>query len=262
VTASTRFIRVDQCDAIGRIWLEDEPAFNALSPEMASELRDALAAMERTSRAIVLSGSGRAFSAGAKLSEQMIPQGPDHDAGLLLETDYHPLIMQMARLQVPVVVGVNGIAAGGGMALALSGDIIVASSKARFVPAFSGIGLVPDCGVSAVLMNTVGRARASELLMLGDTLSADQAAELGLINRIVEPGSLEDEVMAIAARLAEGPTRALALTKRLLWDAMGSDLSSALPRERAGQRDAGRTADHAEGVRAFLDKRPPAFAGR
>ncbi len=260
--AQTRFIRVDRCDAIGRIWLDDEPAFNALSPEMASELQDALAAMEQACRVIVLSGTGRAFSAGAKLSEQLIPQGPDHDAGLPLEAHYHPLIRQISRLQVPVVVGVNGIAAGGGMALALSGDIVVASSKARFVPAFSGIGLVPDCGLSAVLANTLGRVRASELLMLGDALSAERAAELGLVNRVVEPGVLDGELMAIAARLAEGPTRALALTRRLLWDAMGSDLDSALSRERAGQRDAGRTADHAEGVRAFLDKRPPIFTGR
>jgi 2-(1,2-epoxy-1,2-dihydrophenyl)acetyl-CoA isomerase len=219
---------------------------------MLDRLMTALADLETRCGAIMLSATGKAFCAGAKLTTAAIPAGPGHDAGALLEMAWHPLIRQVAALKVPLVVGVNGVAAGGGMALALSGDLIVASERASFVPAFASVGLVPDCGASRLLVRALGRARAARILMLNERFDAEFALRHGLVSAIVAPEQLDAEAMDFARRLAEGPRLALGLTRQLLWQAEELSLDEILQAEREAQRAAGLAPDHAAALARFL----------
>ena len=251
-------ILVESFAGYRRITLNRPERLNALTVEMAAALNEALDAAEadKNCRVVLLTGAGRGFCAGQDLAA--IVDAAPADLGHLLE-HYHPLILRLRALPIPVVCAVNGVAAGAGANLALACDIVVAARSASFVQAFARIGLIPDCGGTWFLPRLVGNARARALAMLAEPLPAETAAEWGLIWRMVEDDALMNEAQVLAARLASQASTALALTKRAL-DASGSNtLDRQLDLERELQLEAGGSPDHAEGVRAFLDKRPPVF---
>jgi 2-(1,2-epoxy-1,2-dihydrophenyl)acetyl-CoA isomerase len=236
-------------------------ALNSLTVEMKEGLLAALkdAARNKEVRVVVLTGAGRAFSAGQDLKER---SGPDvNDLGTELRTRYNPIILAMRRLEKPIIGAINGVAAGAGISVALACDIVLASDKASFMEAFGRVGLVPDTGSSWFLPRLVGPARAAEMMFTADSVDAATAERIGLINRVVPADSLMDEANALAARLAQAAPIALALAKRALNRALTSTLEDALEFEAQLQSIAGRSADHTEGVAAFVEKRPPNFNG-
>src|SRR5713226_1299499 len=243
------------------ITLNRPERLNALTVEMAEALSAALdaAAADESCRALLITGAGRAFCAGQDLTA-IVGIAPA-EIGHLLD-HYNPLIQKLRALAMPVVCAVNGVAAGAGANLALACDIVLAGEGASFVQAFARIGLIPDCGGTWFLPRLVGMARARALAMLAEPLPAATAAEWGMIWQVVEDDRLMAEAQALAARLATQATTALALTKRALDAAATNPLDRQLDLERDLQEEAGATPDHREGVRAFLDKRPPAFTGR
>jgi len=184
------------------------------------------------------------------------------DLGESIEKNYKPLVLALRSLQMPVIAAVNGVAAGAGANIALACDLVIAARSASFVQAFSKLGLVPDSGGTWSLPRLVGNARALGLTLLGDKLSAEQAAQWGLIWRCVEDAELSTVVDGLATQLAAAPTRGLARTKQALYEAWGRTLEQQLDIERDYQRELGYTADYAEGVAAFTQKRPPVFTGR
>lgn len=235
-------------------------SLNALDASLRRELLDAFRSASRDDgvRAVTLTGAGRGFCSGADL------RGGDgeRDFRAVLTAEYNPLISAIRSLPKPVVAAVNGVAAGAGMALALAADIVVAAEEARFVPAFHRIALVPDSGLARILVRGVGRHRAFEILMGERQLGAEEALDLGLVAAVVPANRLSATAADLAARLADGPTRGIGLTKRLLNAAEDATLADELDTEAALQALAGRTDDHAEGVAAFTEKRDPAFRGR
>lgn len=233
---------------------------NALTVEMADALLAALdeAEADRECRAVLLTGAGRGFCAGQDLTA--IDGATPAAIGDLLDR-YNPLIRRLRALPLPVVCAVNGVAAGAGANLALACDIVMAGEGASFVQAFARIGLVPDCGGTWVLPRLVGMARARALALLAEPLPAATAVEWGLIWRAVPDATLM-AAHALAAQLAAGPAAGLALIKRALDAAPGNDLDTQLDLERDLQVEAAASPDHAEGLRAFLEKRPPRFGGR
>ncbi|MBV9584491.1 MAG: 2-(1,2-epoxy-1,2-dihydrophenyl)acetyl-CoA isomerase [Alphaproteobacteria bacterium] len=252
-------ILVEKREGYRRITLNRPERLNALTTEMAAALSSALdeAEADKNCRALLLTGAGRGFCAGQDLHE--IVGASASDLERLLE-HYHPLILKIRALPIPVVCAVNGVAAGAGANLALSGDIVLAARSASFVQAFARIGLVPDCGGTWFLPRLVGTARARALALLAEPLPAETAAEWGLVWRMVEDDRLMPEAEALATRLAAQAGAALALTKRALDAALGNTLAQQLDLEGELQREAGAHPDHAEGVRAFLEKRPAVFA--
>ncbi len=244
------------------ITLNRPERLNALTVEMAEALSAALDAAEAdpNCRALLdITGAGRAFCAGQDLTA-IVDIAPAEIGGLL--DHYNPLIRKLRALPLPVVCAVNGVAAGAGANLALACDIVLAGEGASFVQAFARIGLIPDCGGTWFLPRLVGMARARGLAMLAEPLPARTAAEWGMIWRVVADDRLIAEGHALAARLARAATSGLALTKRALDMAEANDLDDQLDLERDLQEEAGASPDHAEGVRAFLEKRSPVFAGR
>ena len=258
----TSKILYDLDQDVATITLNDPGALNALGLEMLEGLRCAIARAAREARCTILTGAGRGFCAGANLtSGGMRPSDPEFDAGLVLDSHYHPVIESIRNHPHPFINAVNGVAAGAGCSLALMGDMIFASKEAYFLQAFRRIGLVPDAGSSYLLARTIGRVRAMEMALLGEKLPADKALEWGLINAVVEDTALMDHVKSIAQKLATGPTKALAATRQLVWNAQEDVLGDALGGERDAQRDAGRTNDFREGVAAFAQKRSAQFTG-
>jgi len=243
------------------ITLNRPERLNALTVEMADALSAALdaAEAEESCRALLITGAGRAFCAGQDLTA-IVGIAPAEIGGLL--DHYNPLIRKLRALPLPVVCAVNGVAAGAGANLALACDIVLAGEGASFVQAFARIGLIPDCGGTWFLPRLVGMARARALAMLAEPLPARIAAEWGMIWQVVADDRLMLDGHALAARLAGGATSGLALTKNALDAAEANDLDDQLDLERDLQEEAGASPDHAEGVRAFLEKRPPVFAGR
>jgi 2-(1,2-epoxy-1,2-dihydrophenyl)acetyl-CoA isomerase len=242
------------------ITLNRPERLNALTVEMAEALSAALDAAEADSscRALLITGAGRAFCAGQDLTA-IVGIAPAEIGGLL--DHYNPLIQKLRALPLPVVCAVNGVAAGAGANLALACDIVLAGEGASFVQAFARIGLIPDCGGTWFLPRLVGMARARALAMLAENLPARIAAEWGMIWQVVADDRLMLEGHALAARLAGGATSGLALTKRALDAAEANDLDDQLDLERDLQEEAGASPDHAEGVRAFLEKRQAVFTG-
>jgi 2-(1,2-epoxy-1,2-dihydrophenyl)acetyl-CoA isomerase len=235
-------------------------ALNALDSGLRRALLGSMkdAARDADVRAVILTGAGRGFCAGADLrggsSERQFRR--------VLAAEYNPLVEAIRGLPKPVVAAVNGVAAGAGMGLALAADLIVAAEGVRLVPAFHRIGLVPDSGLARTLVRSLGRHRAFEILMGERHLHAEEARELGLVAAVVPPDHLVETARALARRLADGPTRGIGLTKRLLNVAEDATLADALAAEAALQELAGRTEDHVEGVAAFTEKRDPVFKGR
>ncbi len=246
-------------NAVATITLARPDRLNALNAQMVDELRSAVTEIGRSSaRCLMMTGEGRGFSSGADVASG---GGLPEDAGEALEKHFNPLIKAIFALPIPVVAAVNGPAAGAGCSLALTADIVIAARSAYFLQAFINIGLIPDAGATWLLPRLAGRARAMEMMMLGERISAEQAREWGLISRLVEDEYFTSEAVALATRLAQGPTVALGLVRRLAQEAEQLPLGEALAAERAAQREAGRTEDFAQAVVAFLEKRQPRFEG-
>lgn len=259
-------IRFDEADGVATLTLDRPAALNALTTEVIDEMLDAVDRVRDggTARCLLLTGAGRAFCSGADLATGGATgegSGP-RDAGLRLETHFNPLLERLFALPVPFVTAVNGPAAGAGASLALAGDIVVAGASAYFLQAFVNIGLVPDVGATWLLPRLAGRARAQAMMMLGERVPAATALDWGMIWQVVADDALPATAQALAARLAAGPTQAYALIRHGIRDCLDAPLSAALAIERRNQRTAGQTADFAEGVTAFLQKRPARFTGK
>jgi len=254
-------VRVEVADAVATITLDRPESLNALTIPMKVALREALGSIaeDRSVRAVVLTGSGRAFCAGQDLGEREAPDAPPLDVEL--RERYNPIIRAIRSMGQPVIAAVNGVAAGAGASIAFACDLRIASTEARFVLAFGRIGLVPDSGATWLLPRLVGAARAAEIALLGDAIGADDALRFGLVNRVVPADALATESRAMAERLAAGAPLATALTKQALDRSWGIDLDEALDGEAKLQGIAGATRDHAEGLAAFREKRPPRFTG-
>lgn len=260
---SQRLASFEISDGVGRLTLNRPERLNSFNTAMHSQVRDALVCAERDgARVLVLTGAGRAFCAGQDLHERAgAAAGEPIDLGESIETHYKPLVLALRRLPMPVIAAVNGTAAGAGMNLALACDIVIAKRSATFVEPFSKLGLVPDCGGSWTLPRLVGTARALGLALLGDRLSAEEAARWGLIWQCVDDDAFDAAVDALARRLAAAPTHGLACTKRAIYSAWDQSLERQLDLERDLQRELGFSEDYAEGVSAFLEKRDAEFKG-
>ena len=234
---------------------------NAAPPQMFDELRDAIANLDGA-RAVLVAGEGRAFCSGADVGGGAIgSDNPGEATFQALTNHYHSTIAAFADLAVPVVSAVRGPAAGIGCSLALAGDFCVASETAYFLQAFVNIGLVPDGGASWMLPRLIGKARATEMMMLGERVPAAKAFDWGMIYKVVADDALDAESFALAERLAAGPTVALGLMRRGLAHALEVDYATAMQHEAENQRTARGTADSMEGGMAFLQKRKPVFKG-
>ena len=252
-------------DAVACITLNRPEKLNAFTARMHEELSKAMDQVRgsETVRALLITGNGRGFCAGQDLNERAMSGG----AGTVelrsgLEKSYNPLVRGLRDLHIPVICAVNGVAAGAGCNFALAADIVIAARSASFIEVFSRIGLIPDAGGTYVLPRLIGAGRAMALSLLAEPLSAEQAATWGLIWRCVDDEALMAEARALAQRLAAGPTRAYALIKQALNASPSNTLEQQLALEAKLQREAGRTADFHEGVKAFLEKRAPRYQGR
>lgn len=258
-------------DGVAVITLNDPSTLNAAGLDLADQLSHALRSVASgaiAARAVVLTGAGRGFCSGANLagggaagSERQLDVDGKPDAGRALEVIYNPLVTTMREFPLPLVTAVNGAAAGVGCSLALLGDIIIAGESAYFLQAFRRIGLVPDGGSTYLLPRMIGRARAMEMALLGEKISAAKALEWGLINRCVPDAELMSTAKAMAQELANGPA-SLGAIRQLIWDSLDTDWTGQLHAERMAQKIAGKSEDFIEGVSAFLQKRPAAFKGR
>jgi 2-(1,2-epoxy-1,2-dihydrophenyl)acetyl-CoA isomerase len=260
----SEMIRTERRDGWWKITLNRPDKLNAVNEAMLGELLSVLeaAAADPLCRALLLTGEGRGFCAGQELGPAVMPDenGPP-DLEKLATTWHHEVVRRIRALPLPVVCAVNGVAAGAGASFALACDIVLAARSARFLQAFVKIGLVPDSGASFLLTRSIGEARARGLAMLGETIDAVRAEEWGLIWKAVDDATLMEEAEKLTASLSRGPTESLAAMKRLFAAAGQSTLDAQLDLEAALQGTAGRSADYAEGVRAFLEKREPNFRG-
>jgi len=254
-------VLVDDHDGWVKITLNRPDRLNSLNVDLHLALRAALDAA-RQSRAVLITGAGRGFCAGQDLGERNPDSGDwPPDLGAMLRDYFNPLIRQVSDLPAPVVCAVNGVAAGAGASLALACDIVLAARSAKFIQAFSKIGLAPDAGASWLLPARIGQARAMALALTGAPVTAEQAADWGMIWQCHDDAALMTAAEALVSQLAAGPTAAYAATKSLVQDASANSLSDQLDAEAAAQQALGRSADYAEGVRAFLAKRPARFGG-
>ena len=258
-------ILVEKKEQITRITLNRPAALNSFNDKMGEEFYTALKEAERDegTRCLIITGAGRAFSAGEDVSGLKERYGGDSRPSLgdHLRKKYHPMILRIRNMEKPVIARINGIAAGSGASIALACDIRIASEEAGLKQAFIGVGLVPDSGSSYFLTRTLGPGRALELIMTGRTVGAKEAENLGLVNQTVPGTELDNVVNSVAEKLANGPTKALGLSKRVVNQVSRLELPDALEYEAQNQDIAGKTKDHLEAVRAFLEKRQPKFSG-
>jgi 2-(1,2-epoxy-1,2-dihydrophenyl)acetyl-CoA isomerase len=252
-------------DGVMTITLNRPDVLNSMNAAMADSFLAALelAATDDAVRAVLLTGAGRAFCAGQDLAEVLPAAGAAMpDLGEVVHRQYNPIIRAIRTLEKPVVCAVNGVAAGAGANVAFACDITLAAEEATFIQSFAKIGLIPDSGGTYLLPRLIGLQRAAALTMLGDKLPAGKAKEWGLIFDVVPHAALFDVAMGYAKRLATMPTRGIGLAKRGFNAGLSNDLEAQLTLEESLQREAGATEDYAEGVRAFVEKRKPAFKGR
>ena len=247
-------------DGLATLTFNRPETFNSLNDQLAEETIDALdqAAADPAIRALLVTGTGKAFCAGQDL--KALP--PDRPLGRHIEQTWNPIGQRLFELEKPTVAALNGVAAGAGASVALACDLRVASEKASLIMAFSKVGLVPDTGATWLLPRLVGMAKALEMAYLAEPVDAVTALSLGLVNKVVPPDQVIAEAEALARRLAEGPTLAYGLTKRAMHRAAILTFADALELEAALQTDCGASADYAEGLAAFAEKRPPGFTGR
>ncbi len=250
----------DDAGGVATLTLQRPGLSHALRTDLLAAVRDVAA--DESVRALLLIGSGRAFCVGQDLAEHIESLRGNAATSLsVVEDEYNPLILALAALRIPVVVGINGACAGAGLGIALAGDLRVAAAGAKFTTAFTGIGLSSDSGLAARLVHCVGVSRATELLLLPEPFLAETAAEWGLVHRVVAPEDVLPEAQALAARLAAGPTAAYRAVKTVLASAATDSLEDTLALEGRLQTELGQTADHREAVEAFLAKRAPTFSG-
>jgi len=257
-------IIVERRDGVMLLTLNRPEVLNSFNAKMAEDVQRALreAADDPAVRAVLITGTGRAFSSGQDLTEVLPQDGrPSPDLGDIVRRQYNPIIHAIRTMEKPVICAVNGVAAGAGANLAFACDIVVAAEEAVFIQSFAKIGLIPDSGGTFILPRIVGLQRAAALTMLGEKLTADMAKQWGLVYDVVPHTVLASTSFEIAKRLACLPTRGFGLTKRGFNAAFGNDLDTQLALEEELQGEAGRTADYQEGVRAFIEKRPPRFRG-
>lgn len=258
-------IRFACAEGIARLTLFRPEKLNSLTAAMHEEIRDALARVQPESgvRVLLITGAGRGFCAGQDLAECAVSaSGTAPDLGDAVERDYAPLVRSLRNLPLPVLCAVNGVAAGAGANLAFACDIVLAKRSAAFLEPFCKLGLVPDTGGTYFLPRLVGTARAMGLAMLGNKLTAQQAADWGLIWRCVNDEEFESEIESLLKDLAAAPTRGLARIKQAIYRSAQSSLEEQLAMERDAMRELGSTRDYREGVEAFLSKRTPEFHGR
>jgi 2-(1,2-epoxy-1,2-dihydrophenyl)acetyl-CoA isomerase len=251
-------------DGIARLTLNRPDRLNSFTDAMHAEVRDALGRLraDRSVRVLLVTGAGRGFCAGQDLSDRAVaPGGAAVDLGASIERNYKPLVLALRALPLPVVCAVNGVAAGAGANLAFACDIVIAAKSASFIEAFCKLGLIPDTGGTYFLPRLAGTARAMGLAMLGDKLSAEQAAAWGLIWQCVDDAEFPAAVEKLLAHLATAPTRGLARTKQSLYASAANTLEAQLDLERDYMRELGYSDDYREGVAAFTAKRPPKFSG-
>ena len=260
-------VRLEYHDKVAVLTLNDPSVLNALGFYLKQDMTEALDAVDASdARCLMITGAGRAFCSGANLND---PNRPPRDRAAELrgevKTDleawYNPTLIRLRNMDIPIVTAINGIAAGAGMSLALCGDIKIAARSASFLQAFARIGLVPDAGSSYILPRLIGMARAMELSLLAERLSAEKALDWGLINRLVDDADLMSKALELATSLANGP-RSLGMIRRMVWASLDNTLEQQLDREAHDQKFAGMTEDHAEGVAAFREKRHARFSGR
>lgn len=262
MTEKTTFVRYETIDQVARITLDRPEKYNSLTGPLSLQLQAALDRCREESgiRAVYLTGAGKAFCAGQDLQEVTGADAPGFHT--ILGEHLHPIVTRIRELELPVVCGVNGVAAGAGANIALACDITVAAESASFIQAFSKIGLVPDTGGTYLLPRLIGRQRAAALMMLGEKVSAPSAAAMGMIYQAIPDEQFEEAAFGLARRLARMPTRGLTLTKQALNQAFQNDFKQQLDLEEELQGVAGQTYDYKEGVQAFLEKRKPVFKGK
>jgi 2-(1,2-epoxy-1,2-dihydrophenyl)acetyl-CoA isomerase len=255
-------VDIDVRDRVARITLNRPDAGNALDLELATALRQAAEGLQNSDvGAVILSGAGRSFCVGGDL-HYMREAGEVGDAVLRLASQFHAGLEALASLDAPVISAVRGAAAGGGMSLAIAGDIVLAAESARFTVAYTAIGFPPDGGSSWTLPRLVGLRKATELMLLNQRLDAHAARDLGLVTRVVPDDALDDEAGALARRLADGPTHAHGAVKRLLRESATRDFAQQMAEEARTIAALAAAPDGQEGVTAFLEKRAPAFGAR
>ncbi len=252
----------EHLDGVLRLTLNRPEKLNALTADLRVELLSALeaAGTDPQVRTVILTGTGRAFCTGQDLND-ILPDssGKKPDLGDVLTEHYSPIIHAIRQLDKPVLCAVNGVATGAGAGLVFACDMVFAARSAKFIHAFSRLGLVPGAGASFHLPRMVGEVRAKGLMLTGQPLTADMAKDWGLIWQVIEDVQLQDEVLAVATNLAKGPVSAYAMTKHLIHASAGSTLEDQLIREAQMQSKAGQSENHREGLNAFLEKRPPNF---
>jgi 2-(1,2-epoxy-1,2-dihydrophenyl)acetyl-CoA isomerase len=259
-------VLVEREGGVAIVTLNRPERLNSFNIEMHAALARALddLATDDTCRAVLITGAGRGFCAGQDLSDRAVApgSGQKNDLGESVDKRYNPLVRRIRALAKPVVIAVNGVAAGAGASLALHGDIVLAARSAKFIQSFAKIGLLPDTGGTWTLTHLLGEARAKALAMLAETLSAEKAADWGLIWGVVDDADLMTEAKAIAAHLSTQPTAALAAIKNAIHLAATNPLDAQLDHERDEMRRLGFSDDYAEGVAAFMEKRAPNFTGK
>lgn len=255
-------ILTEHRNGVIQITMNRPEVYNSFNRTMALQMQASLndAAANESVRAVVITGSGKAFCAGQDLAEAIDPEGPGLER--ILAEHYNPIIQQIVALPKPVVALVNGVAAGAGANIALACDVVIAHEQASFIQAFSKIGLIPDSGGTYFLPRLIGAQKALALMMTGDKVSAKEAEALNMIYKAVEAETYETFTADFVSKLALMPTRALALTKKAVQESWNNTLSEQLNLELALQVEAGNTEDFKEGVQAFLDKRKPNFTGK
>ncbi len=255
-------VKYERDAGVAIITMNDPGTLNAIAIDMTEELTDAFGRATKEARCVVLTGEGRAFSSGANLASGAPPMDAEGkpDLGARLELTFNPFVTMLRDLPIPYVTAVNGAAAGIGCSFALLGDLIVAGESAYFMQAFRRIGLVPDGSATYHLPRMIGRARAMEMMLLGEKIPAKTALEWGLVNRCVPDAELLTTAKALAKELANGPA-ALGMIRRLAWASLDNSWAEQLQAERATQRKAGLSEDFREGVQAFFQKRPADFKG-
>jgi 2-(1,2-epoxy-1,2-dihydrophenyl)acetyl-CoA isomerase len=264
IQVSYQHILYENADGIARLTFNRPERLNSFNSEMHAEVRAALGTLrDSPARVLVITGAGRGFCAGQDLGDRAVaPGGAPPDLAASIEKNYKPLVLGLRALPLPVIAAVNGVAAGAGANIALACDVVIAARSASFVQAFAKLGLVPDSGGTWFLPRLIGTARALGLAMLGDKLSAEQAAAWGLIWRCVEDAELPQVVDELARNFAAAPTRGLSRTKQAIYESFSRTLAQQLDVERDYQGELGHSSDYAEGVAAFAEKRAPRFTGR